>query len=268
MFCANCGKEFNGRFCPNCGAPVTGNNSDVQTENHADSSVLKEERMEAVKTLRRLYEELMKNLNEIYCNLAIANEIREAKKPSYKDKSKSLVRRYLSYNTVNVVKWMVTKKKAADYEKIANEYEKKAESIIKSKEFADAIVKIPENVRDYDSIITLGKIIDMGRVDTWKELMNAYTSDVYHEQMIAVNIAQLNAQQQSNEIAKEMAEMLNASVECQAYELVVNTASLATSIEQYNFLKKHHKEMIKIRKSTRKTAKAASITAFCNLFMK
>lgn len=114
----------------------------------------------------------------------------------------------------------------------------------------------------------MAKIIDMGRVDTWKELMNAYTDDMHHEQLMAVNIAQLDAQQQNNEITKEMAEMLNTSVEFQAYEMVVSTLALKNSIEEYDFLQKHHKEMVKVRKAAGKTAQAASISAFCNLFLR
>lgn len=128
MFCVNCGREFEGRFCPDCGTPVADSQSNRPEGSHTG---LEMERIEAVKILRKRYGKLAKNLNEVYCNLAIAKELKEKKKPSYKDKSKSAVRRFLSFNSVNVAKWMMTKKKASDYEAIAEEYEQKAESIVK-----------------------------------------------------------------------------------------------------------------------------------------
>lgn len=100
--------------------------------------------------------------------------------------------------------------------------------------------------------MVLSKIIERGRADSWKELMNAYTSDYYHEQILSVNIAQLDAQQQSNQTAMEMEDLLRTSTELQAYQTIVDFAALGNSIYQNDILEKHHREMTRIRRSTKK----------------
>lgn len=222
------------------------------------------EKAEAIRTLNRLNPEIMRNADGMYCNLVMAQKYR-----SSAVKPKSLIKRLFAiFNWGSIIKRWISYGKIRKHERIAEEYRQKAEDIYNSQEYVRASALIPEDLQDYDVIIALNKIVERGRADSWKELMNAYTSDYYHEQILAVNIAQLDAQQQGNQITLEMEDLLRSSLELQGYQTLVDFASLGNSIYQNKILEKHHKEMTRIRRSTKKTAKAASFLAYCRLFKK
>lgn len=268
MFCVNCGTEFQGSFCPNCGAASdSGNgNREIVADNTAFGDFKKQ--CEAVRTLNRLDGEIMNIINEVYCNLSLAQKCKERyQMPHMKKGLFQWIFRLLK-KWQCIINWIIYYPKKCKYQVNAEKYQKMAREILKSPEYVDACSLIPENVRDCDIISAMCQIIETGRAESWKELVNIYMNDSYHEQMISISIAQLNAQEQSNEIAREMSELLNASSILQTYKLAVDAEILENSIKQNDLLKKHHEEMVRIRKTTKKTARAASFLAFCNVMLK
>ena len=268
MFCMNCGTEFQGKFCPNCG--TASDDRSGNRENLTDDTAVRDfkKQCEAVQILKRLNGEIINIINEVYGNLSLAQKYMEYYQIPPVKKGLFKFIKIWYYRVRCMVNWVIYYPKKCRCQKAAEKYQDMAREILRSAEYSDACSLIPENMRDCDTISAMCRIIELGRAESWKELVNTYMSDCYHEQMISISIAQLNAQEQSNEIAREMSELLNESNIIQTYNLAVDAAVLDNSRNQYDLLKKHHEEMVQIRKTTKKTARAASFIAFCNIMMR
>lgn len=192
------------------------------------------------------------------------------------------------------------KKYCSNYEVQTETIYREAKAVLASDKWKEAKTIINPSYLDVDSIILLIEYLTYGRANTWKEACNLLEDERYKATMINLNMAQLSTQQQmletqnelvnltveSIELQKESLELQWESVKMQEQGLELQEQGLGLQLEgidlqkqsidiqrqqimqayQMNdFLGKQLQEVQKMRKDTKKTARAAKISAFLNV---
>lgn len=221
MFCSNCGNQFEGKFCPECGTPVAGQASTVNLGSG------EQEQIKAVLALYEPYKKLYRAFAE-YVTYQVeleglvlqreraleTNYVEQTEKSSgaLKKLGKAALATYTFGASLAVSSALKHHNKNKDEK--TNEImkgnmvatidvnirgtqercelkENEIENILSDREFQKARLELPEECCDYDTIMFFDNAIKSGRADTWKELINLYHDELYKTEMIENSRVQL-----------------------------------------------------------------------------
>ncbi len=242
MFCTNCGTEFKGIFCPNCGKKVE-NEAEKEPQQPRELQILRNAWDCFIKLEQANVRLEMAMAQEVYINDLIKNKQEEINQRNLEleklgkeaggiskgkaalavctygasllftgiHKNKDKDRKYIAEKEEKTIKVKELeeeveglKKNYFDYEKQTEIIYKEAKEVLASDKWKEAKAMINPSYFDIDSIISLNEYLIYGRASTWKEACNLLEDERYKAKMIALNTAQLSVQQQMVETQNEL----------------------------------------------------------------
>lgn len=232
MFCYNCGNQFEGKFCPECGAAVQGNANTTATVNvsvNTNASV-GDEQIEAVSVLNSAYLKLLNIFAERITYEVEVQELiskrNEALESDYTGaKKKGLLKKAALATFTAGLSLAVDYNKKKTNEQVQESMvatidasisaaqercrlkDQEAIDIITSREYRKAELTLPEEYTDFGTIEFLENAIVQGRADTWKELVNLYHDELYKQEMLDNSREQLEALQRGVGLQEEITEL-------------------------------------------------------------
>lgn len=316
MFCTNCGTQFEGIFCPNCGKKV-GDKAEQESQQPRELQILRNARDCFTRLEDGNVRLEMALAEEIYINDLIAAKQEELNQINLElekldktaggisagkaalalytggasllftgiHKNKDKNKKYLAAKDEVTTKVRKLEEEIEELKEDCFARERQAQIIYKeskellaSDKWKEAKTMINPSYFDVESVTSLIEYLIYGRASTWKEACNLLEDERYKATMITLNAAQLSVQQQMAEAQNELIDLTMESIDLQKQELNVQLESsdlqrqsievqkqqIMQAYKMNDFLGKQLEEMQKIRKNTKKTARAAKLSAFLN----
>lgn len=290
MFCTNCGTQFEGKFCPECGQAV-GNNVNGKNASKEDSQEIEE--LKILRDVRDIFNKLIdyntQVVHEQMNQHMLESSLNQARARLHEIESKSEVsvgKAALAAYTLGVSaiftgmkskskqqeKEIAIQKQQEIIDKLQRQIDEgtaglnkiyaKAKELLESDNWKRAKMRIADEYLNYDAVPLLIEYLTYGRASSWKEAINLYEDQQFKNRMIDIGTQQLSVQNELLEAQNELIDISLKNLEIQQEQLDMQRILVRKVYETNDILKRQSEEMRKIRKNTRQTTTAACLSAF------